>query len=139
MPSVSALVFPPRLSPDQRALAERYLAVVPEAQHQALLDELEGRLRAASQGMAPVYDELRYLQRLCSQAAAGAFELNQGLKVQAERERQREADEARTRRGTGAAGQATVASQQVRAAQVAAMRRVLGSRREEAVGAHGAA
>lgn len=130
VPSVSALVFPSRLTPNQRASAERYLAAIPEAQRQALLDELEGRLRAASQGMAPVYDELRYLQRLCGQATAGAFEPNQGLKVQAERERRREAlaaRGARTRRGTETAnGQGTAASQQVRAAQVAAMRRALG-------------
>jgi len=91
------LTYPPRLSANQRGVADRYLATVPADQRQALLDELEGRLRCEKQGAQPVYDELRYLYRLCRELNAGQFQPNLALKVEAERARnaQAAADQAR--------------------------------------------
>jgi hypothetical protein len=97
-PSASPpLIYPARLSANQRGVADRYLATVSADQRQALLDELEGRLRCERQGAQPVYDELRYLYRLCRELNAGQFQPNLGLKVAEERERRIE--EARSRAG----------------------------------------
>ncbi len=84
----SELIYPSALTLNERNLAARYLAQLPHAQRQPVLDELEGRLRAARQGAKPVHNELRYLQHLCKLALAGAFEPTLGLKVEAARERQ---------------------------------------------------
>jgi hypothetical protein len=89
------LIYPQRLSANQRAIAARYLERVPFPQRQQVLDELEGRLRAERQGAKPVYDELRYLYRLCSQIATGGFQPNLCLKVERERVERAKADEAR--------------------------------------------
>lgn len=86
-----ALIYPRRFNANQRAIAARCLASVPLSQRQPVLDELEGRLRAEHQGAKPVYDELRYLQRLCHQVTTGGFQPNLGLKVQGEREDQSQA------------------------------------------------
>lgn len=80
------LIYPKRLSANQRAIAARYLEQVPGPQRQIVLDELEGRFRAEQQGAKPVYDELRYLHHLCRQVPAGAFQPNLGLKVQQARD-----------------------------------------------------
>lgn len=93
--ALDALVFPARLEANQRSLAARYLAMIPEDQHQAVLDELAGRLRAEQRGAAPVYDEMSYLYRLCLKVNRGTFHPNHALKVQGERERQREEAERR--------------------------------------------
>lgn len=82
----ASLVYPKRLSANQRAIAARFLEQVPSARRQPVLDELEGRLRAEAQGARPVYDELRYLHELCRQATNGGFQSNLGLKVRDERD-----------------------------------------------------
>lgn len=89
------LIYPQRLSANQREIAARYLERVPVPQRQQVLDELEGRLRAERQGAKPVYDELRYLYRLCKQIATGGFQPNLCLKVERERVERARADEAR--------------------------------------------
>lgn len=81
----SAPAYPPGLTENQRALARRYLERVPPPSRQAVLDELEGRLRAARKGAKPLYDPLRYLHRLCSQVVQGRFVVNLGSQVEAER------------------------------------------------------
>ena len=75
------LIFPARLSANQKALAEQYLAQHPVALRQVLLDELSGRLQAESYGAKPLYDELRFLHALCRAAKQGDFVPNLGLKV----------------------------------------------------------
>ena len=75
------LIYPPRLSATQRQVAEGYLAQLAPELRQPVLDELQGRLASEQRGMPPVYDELRFLQRLCSAAQAGNFVPNLGLKV----------------------------------------------------------
>jgi len=80
------LVYPTRLSPNQRVLTERYLAMVKDELHQALLDELQGRLASENKGMPPVYDELRFLYSLCKAAQQGEFVPNLGIKVKEARE-----------------------------------------------------
>ena len=79
------LVYPPRLSENQRALADRYLITVSEADRQPILDELEGRLRSEQKGMKPVYDELRFLHYLARAAQNSQFVPNLGIKVRDER------------------------------------------------------
>jgi hypothetical protein len=91
------LVYPERLTPKQREAAVRHLAEIPGGQRQAVLDELEGRLRAERHGAKPVYDELSYLRHLCGKAKAGDFEANMGLKVQLERRQRQKAAEQRQR------------------------------------------
>jgi hypothetical protein len=76
-----ALIFPARLADNQKALADQYLAPVPRALRQALLDELIGRIQAESYGAKPLYDELRFLHALCRAAKRGEFVPNLGLKV----------------------------------------------------------
>lgn len=80
-------IYPEALSDNQRALARRYLERVPGSNRQAVLDELEGRLRAARQGAKPLYDPLRYLHRLCEEVVRGRFVINLGGAVDAERRR----------------------------------------------------
>ncbi len=100
--SFDALIFPPRLKDNQRALAARYLTQIPIEHRQPVLDELAGRLQAEQHGAKPVYDELRYLHHLCVEVNRGGFHPNLGLKVQGERDRRRRdaerlRDEATTR------------------------------------------
>ena len=89
------LVYPERLTPEQRETAARQLTAIPGDLRQAVLDELEGRLRAERQGAKPVYDALSYLRHLCGKAAAGDFEANLGLKIRDERRRRQEEAERR--------------------------------------------
>lgn len=84
-----ASIYPKALTDNQRALADLYLKDVPASVHQSLLDELEGRIRAARQGAKPLYDPIRYLRRLCLEMAGGRFVVNLGSQVAAERERRR--------------------------------------------------
>lgn len=79
------LIYPRRLSDNQKALAARYLATVEAPQRQALLDELQGRIASESRGMAPLYDELRFLYALCHAANRGEFTPNLGIKVRESR------------------------------------------------------
>ena len=79
------LVYPKRLSENQRALADRYLNTVPTDERQSILDELEGRLRSEQKGMKPVYDEMRFLHYLCRAVKKGDFVPNLGIKVRDER------------------------------------------------------
>jgi len=87
--SLDALIVPPRLKDNQRALAARYLTQIPVEHRQPVLDELAGRLQAEQHGAKPVYDELRYLHHLCVEVNRGGFHPNLGLKVQGERDRRR--------------------------------------------------
>jgi len=79
------LIYPKRLSDNQRELADRYLKSVPVAARQSILDELEGRFRSEQKGMKPVYDEMRFLHFLCRAANKGEFVPNLGIKVRDER------------------------------------------------------
>ena len=79
--SEAPLIFPARLSDNQKALADQYLAQLPMALRQTLLDELIGRIQAESYGAKPLYDELRFLHALCRAANRGEFVPNLGLKV----------------------------------------------------------
>ncbi len=62
-------------------MADRYLDRVPPALRQPVLDELEGRFQAELRGMKPVYDEIRFMARLCKLARSGEFNPNLGIKV----------------------------------------------------------
>jgi len=79
------LIYPKRLSDNQCELADRYLSIVPPDQRQAVLDELEGRIRSEQRGMTPLYDELSFLHSLCNALRNGEFKFNLGIKVQEER------------------------------------------------------
>ena len=85
------LVYPRRLSDNQRGIANRYLGMLEPEQRQQILDELEGRFQAEQKGMKPVYDEIRFLIRLCERMKSGEFVPNLGIKVRDAR-RVREAD-----------------------------------------------
>lgn len=87
--SEATLIFPARLSDNQKALADQYLAQLPMAMRQALLDELMGRIQAESYGAKPLYDEIRFLHALCRAAKRGEFVPNLGLKVTEARTRSR--------------------------------------------------
>ena len=76
-----ALIYPPRLSENQKHLANRYLAMIDPDDRQLVLDELQGRLESEQKGMKPVYDELRFLHSLCKAAQQGEFVPNLGIKV----------------------------------------------------------
>lgn len=84
-----ALVFPRSLTENQRTLALHYLRRVPTTMRQAVLDELDGRLRAANHGAKPLYDPVRYLHRLCVEVEEGRFVVNLGEAILAERTRRR--------------------------------------------------
>ncbi|MCY4642545.1 MAG: STY4528 family pathogenicity island replication protein [Gammaproteobacteria bacterium] len=79
------LVYPHRLAPNQREVADRYLRRIGAAHRQPVLDELEGRYRAERKGMAPLYDELSFLHALCRAARDGKFHSNLGIRVRTER------------------------------------------------------
>ncbi len=82
------LIFPVRWTPEQVRLAHRYVSTVPSGLRQAVIDELEGRVGAVARGAAPVYNELRFLKRLCKAARAGTFHPNLGGPVRREREKE---------------------------------------------------
>ena len=86
-PREAELIFPAGLTPNQRALARQYLESVTPASRQTVLDELEGRLRAARRGAKPLYDPIRYLHRLCAEVARGRFVSNLGAPIEAARHR----------------------------------------------------
>lgn len=79
------LVYPARLSANQRELATRYLKTLSLAQRQLVLDELEGRIRSEQRGMSPLYDDLSFLNSLCNAMKRGKFKENLGVKVVEER------------------------------------------------------
>lgn len=83
-----SLIYPTRLSENQRLLAARYLEPVDAELRQPLLDELQGRLAAENNGMTPLYDPLRFLHALCHAAHSGTFIANLGLPIKEARERQ---------------------------------------------------
>ena len=86
------LIYPKRLTANQRKLADRYLRTVPIAARQSILDELEGRFRSEQKGMKPLYDELSFLRRLCRAANKGEFVPNLGIKVRDERSEREQAN-----------------------------------------------
>lgn len=88
------LIFPRVLTENQRTLAVHYLRRVPTVMRQAVLDELDGRLRAANHGAKPLYDPVRYLHRLCLEVEEGRFVVNLGEAVLAERTRRQKANPA---------------------------------------------
>ena len=86
--ALAGLVLPSRLAPAQYSVVARYLADIPEADRQAVLDELAGRIDAEQRGAKPVYDALRYLHQLCHRARAGDFVPNLGVAVRKARDAQ---------------------------------------------------
>lgn len=80
-----SLIYPKRLSDNQRELASRYLSQVPSLQRQAILDELDGRFRSEEKGMQPLYDEMSFLFFLCKAMRKGDFIENLGIGVREER------------------------------------------------------
>ena len=117
-----ALIYPKRLSENQRELADRYLKSVPAAARQSILDELEGRFRSEQKGMKPVYDEMRFLHFLCRAANKGEFVPNLGIKVRDERierekarlrylkQQERSLEEVKRRDSSSASGQRQLAA-----------------------------
>ncbi len=98
-----ALVYPQRLAPNHREVAARYLHRIAPQHRQPVLDELEGRCRAQRKGMAPLYDELRFLHALCRAVQDGKFQPNLGIRIgtersERERARQRAVTAAKDRR-----------------------------------------
>ena len=79
------LIYPKRLSENQRELADRYLSLVASHQRQMVLDELEGRFRSEEKGMQPLYDEMSFLFYLCNAMNNGGFKENLGIRVREER------------------------------------------------------
>ena len=79
--NTESLIYPRRLSNNQKVLADRYLAMIDPQEQQLVLDELQGRLASEQKGMKPVYDELRFLHSLCKAVQQGAFISNLGIKV----------------------------------------------------------
>jgi hypothetical protein len=79
------LIYPKRLSDNQRELAGRYLSQVSAYQRQLVLDELEGRFRSEKKGMQPLYDEMSFLFSLCKAMKKGEFKENLGIRVREER------------------------------------------------------
>lgn len=100
-PESEGMIYPIRWAPEQTRLAKRYLSSVKSSLRQAVLDELEGRVAAAARGAPPVYDELRFLKRLCDAALAGTFEPNLGGPVRRQREREDERRAAHRPRAVG--------------------------------------
>ncbi len=92
------LIYPKRLGANQRELADRYLATVSADLRQPILDELEGRFRSEEKGMAPLYDEMRFLFSLCNAMKNGEFRENLGIKVHEERRAREKAHRKRTER-----------------------------------------
>ncbi len=86
------LIYPRRLSEEQRKAADHFLDSLSVNQRQPVLDEMEGRIRAEQQGMTPLYDELSYLNTLCKALKKGTFKYNLGIKVHAEREARKRAE-----------------------------------------------
>lgn len=80
-PSAEPLIYPSRLSDNQKVLADRYLDTIIPEDRQLVLDELQGRLESEQKGMKPVYDELRFLHSLCKAARQGEFVPNLGIRV----------------------------------------------------------
>ena len=81
----SPLVYPRRLAPNQREVADCYLCRIAAAHRQPVLDELEGRYRAEHKGMTPLYDELSFLHALCRAVRDEKFHPNLGIRVSTER------------------------------------------------------
>ncbi len=75
------LVYPKRLSDNQRTIAMRYLSQLSPDQRQPVLDELEGRFQAEGKGMKPVYDAISFLHALCKRVRKGDFQPNLGIGV----------------------------------------------------------
>ena len=75
------LIYPARLSDNQKLLADRYLHMIAPEDRQEVLDELQGRLESEQRGMKPVYDELRFLHSLCKAVQRSEFVPNLGIKV----------------------------------------------------------
>ncbi len=111
-----ALVYPQRLALNHREVAARYLRRIAPEHRQPVLDELEGRCRAERKGMAPLYDELRFLHALCRAVRDDKFQPNLGIRIGTERERSRQ-------RAVTAAHDRKVESEAQRAERMACHRR----------------
>jgi hypothetical protein len=126
------LVYPARLSANQRDIAARYLGKMPPDQRQPILDELEGRFRAEGKGMKPVYDAISFLHALCKQMRNGKFQANLGISVSEARCRAQQQNPERMPLPASLPPEATEARRQRRMAvcqtEIARMRAVLGMR-----------
>lgn len=87
-----SLIYPRRLSEEQRKVADRLLKPFSVNERQRLLDEMEGRIRAEQQGMDPLYDELSFLNTLCKALKKRTFKYNLGIKVHDERQARKRAE-----------------------------------------------
>ncbi|RTZ79070.1 MAG: hypothetical protein DSZ01_04350 [Gammaproteobacteria bacterium] len=96
---------------------------------QAVLDELAGRFQAELRGMKPVYDEIRFLARLCELARSGEFHPNLGIKVH-EARRAQELGRQRPAQRTASTPKESEAEREKRLAEaqrrLADMRKLLG-------------
>ena len=123
------LVYPKRLSDNHRGLAERHLKTLKPEQRQPILDELEGRFQAENKGMKPVFDEINFLQSLCTLARRGQFHPNLGLRVKDARDPRHPGNTPRLRIPSERANKETDAQRQTRIASaqdhLAKLRQVL--------------
>jgi hypothetical protein len=126
------LVYPARLANDHRDIAARALSALAPEQRQPILDELEGRFRAETQGMKPVYDALSFLRALCQLTRRGKFQPNLGIKVREGRRGGKRPEPERPTKRLSAPAKETDAQRQERIAtgraRVSEMRTVLGLR-----------
>jgi len=93
-----ALHFPPKISANERDLAQMYLSTIDDSRQQAVLDEWHGRLQSASRRSNPIDNPIGYLASLCRRVKTGEFHITIGVKVRDAREReQRRAEEEKRR------------------------------------------
>ena len=118
--SNAALVLPAGLTSDESTAILRLVAPWP-AQAQALLDELDARLRAGAVRTNPV----SYLHGMVKRAAEGRFVPEAGLAASADRRRRRDLQAIRSRRDDQRRGQPSTCSAIDRDAERAAGRAVL--------------
>jgi len=116
----AALVLPAGLTSDESTAILRLVAPWP-AQAQALLDELDARLRAGAVRTNPV----AYLHGMVKRAAEGRFVPEAGLAASADRRRRRELQAIRSRRDDQRRGQQGTRTAIDRDAERAAGRAVL--------------
>lgn len=69
--TLSPLMYPEALSPNQQRLAQMYLRGIDPELQQALLDELAAKLRAQAKTVRPVRNPFGLLAWMCQEAKAG--------------------------------------------------------------------
>ncbi len=120
------LIFPDRMSPQERAAARMLLCPCVD-QSQELLDELAGRLKAHGVRGSPV----AYLRGLIARAMAGTFIAELGLSIAAERRNRQLADEQRSAREAQERREAALRDTPEYQARIQAQRERLGQLRDD--------